>query len=127
MDCFMTDSAATCGLYSSHSRGACCNVAVTGFQEREWKYAGLPEARLATALQSLPSHSSGQSTSHYQAAHIQNVGKLSPPVTEEMQKHVAQGRDMADHGSGPLAQWVYSTPNQTSPVGNKRITTMTGM
>ena len=102
------------------------HVAVTGFQEREWKYAGLPEARLTTALQSLPPHSFGQSTSHYQAAHIQNVGKLSPPVTEEMQKHIAQGGDMADHGSWPSVQWVYSTPNQTSPVGNKRIMTMTG-
>lgn len=83
------------------------HVAVTGFQEREWKYAGLPEARLTTTLWSLP-HSFGQRTSHYQAAHIQYVGKLSPPVTEEMRNHIAQGGDMADRGSGPPAQWVYT-------------------
>ena len=78
--------------------------AVTGFQEREWKYAGLPKARLTTGLRSLPPHSFGQNTSHYQAAHIQNVGKLSPPVTEEMQNHIPQGGDTADRALGPSAE-----------------------
>lgn len=103
----MTDSAATCGLCSTWSLILQQRSLSTGQlqgSKREWKYAGLPKARLTTGFRSLPPHSFGQSTSHYQAAHIQNVGKLSPPVTEEMQNHIAQGGDTADRALGPSAE-----------------------